>query len=243
MEWWQPAVLALVGTLAGAVNVVAGGGSLLTLPLMIFLGLDPATANGTNRVALLMQNATAVRTFRRLGLSDLRLSATMGLCTVPGAVLGAVAAVEIDPEAFRIVLAVVMVAAGVAILLPPSGRPSARRRPVLAHLAMVGVGFYGGFIQAGVGFLLMAALRRLLVLDLLRVNMHKVAVVLLYTVPSLAVFAVTGHVSWLAGLALGVGNAAGGWAGTRLQVRRGERVVRVVLVLAVAALAVRLVVR
>jgi len=167
----------------------------------------------------------------------------MGLCTVPGAVLGAVAAVEIAPEAFRIVLAVVMVGAGVAILVPPSGRISARRRPVWAHLAMVGVGFYGGFIQAGVGFLLMAALRRLLVLDLLRVNMHKVAVVLLYTVPSLAVFALTGHVSWLAGLALGVGNAAGGWAGTRLQVRRGERVVRVVLVVAVAAMAVRLVAR
>lgn len=236
-------MLALVGMIAGAVNVVAGGGSLLTLPLMIFLGLDPATANGTNRVALLMQNATAVRTFRRLGLSDLRLSATMGLCTVPGAALGAVAAVEIAPEAFRIVLAAVMVGAGVAILVPPSSRPSARRRPVWAHLAMVGIGFYGGFIQAGVGFLLMAALRRLLVLDLLRVNMHKVAVVLMYTVPSLVVFAVTDHVSWLAGLALGVGNAAGGWAGTRLQVRRGEQVVRIVLVVAVAVMAVRLVVR
>ncbi len=239
---WHMAALAGVGAVAGFINVMAGGGSLLTMPAMIFLGMPPATANGTNRVALLVQNVTVVGEFRRLGFSDVRTSLALAACTLPGAVAGAYAAVRIDPLLFKRLLALVMIGVLVAVLGPRPRRVEGPRRHLATALAMVGVGFYGGFMQAGVGFLIIATLHRLLGLDLIHVNMHKVFVIMVYTVPSLIVFAASGNVVWLAGLVLGAGNAAGGWAGTRFQVARGESVVRVVLVVAVLAMAAKLLV-
>ena len=234
-------LLVTIGVVAGFVNVMAGGGSLLTLPAMIFMGMSPATANGTNRIALLAQNITSVSEFRRKGLADFRLSLTLGLCTLPGAVLGAVAAVQIDPLWFKRLLAAVMI--GVLVVTLKRPEPAAvdgAAHPGWAHLGMVGVGFYGGFIQAGVGFILMALLRGLLHLDLVRTNMHKVFVVGMYMVPSLFVFAATGQVRWLAGGVLAVGNSVGGWLGTRFQISRGDGVVRVVFAVAVVVMAVKL---
>lgn len=246
MAYWQYLLFAGVGALAGFMNVMAGGGSLLTMPAMIFLGFSPAAANGTNRVALLMQSVSAVTSFRGQGFSDFRLSLTLALCTLPGAVTGALAAVHIDPLWFKRLLAGVMIAVLVITLRPSGsggaqggGEPS-RGRLVLAHIGMGLVGFYGGFIQAGAGFLLMAVLQGMLRLGLVRVNMHKVFVVGVYMVPSLAVFAYLGQVRWIAGLALSVGTVAGAWIATRLQIKRGEGVVRVVFSLAVVAMAIKL---
>lgn len=257
MELHHYLLLALVGAVAGFVNVMAGGGSLLTLPAMIFLGFPPALANGTNRVGLIAQNVTAVASFRGLGFSDWRLSATLGLCAVPGAVAGALIAVRIDPLLFKQLLALVMVGVLVVTLRrpkrathaadapgepPPDGDAGpGRARLALAHVAMLAVGLYGGFVQAGVGFLLMAVLRGLLRLDLVRVNMHKVFVVGIYMVPSLIVFASSGQVRWIAGLVLAAGATTGALLATRLQVKRGEGPVRVVFALAVAAMAAKLV--
>ncbi len=240
---WELAALAGVGAVAGFINVMAGGGSLLTMPAMIFLGMPPATANGTNRVALLLQNVTVVGEFRRRGFSDFRTSLLLAACTVPGAVVGAVAAVRIDPTLFRRLLALVMVGVLVAVLGPRPRGGTGRPRRLRAAAAMVGVGFYGGFMQAGVGFLIIATLHRLLALDLVRVNMHKVFVIMVYTIPSLLVFAASGNVQWLAGVVLGAGNAAGGWLGTHLQITRGEGLVRAVLVIAVLGMAARLALR
>ena len=244
MELWQYGLLSAVGVVAGFLNVMAGGGSLITMPLMIFMGLSPASANGTNRVALVAQNLSAIASFRKKGFSDFRLSLTLALCTLPGAALGAWAAVAIDPAWFKRILAVVMVGALVEVLRPKAkavkpGEGTVRRLP--AYLGMVAVGFYGGFIQAGVGFILMALLHGLLRLDLVRVNMHKVFIVGVYMVPSLAVFALSGDVRWLAGLLLAVGNAAGGWLGAHASVKGGERVIKVVFALAVVAMAGKLV--
>lgn len=244
MEWWQLVVLAGAGGVAGFVNVMAGGGSLLTMPVMIFLGMTPATANGTNRIALLIQNIIAVDEFRRKGFADVRRSSTLALCTFPGAVAGAIVAVQFDPLWFKRLLAVVMVLVMIHTLrgrrTSTDGSDEERSHPVLAHLTMLGIGFYGGFIQAGVGFLIIASLQGLLLLDLVRVNMHKVFIIGCYMVPSLIVFAINGNVQWLAGLVLAVGNAAGAWVAVRLAVSKGERVIRVVFALAIVAMAIRL---
>lgn len=241
LDIWSYLVLIVVGVVAGFVNVMAGGGSLLTMPAMIFMGMSPATANGTNRIALLAQNITSVTEFRRRGMADFRLSLTLGLCTLPGAVLGAVAAVYIDPLWFKRLLAVVMI--GVLVVTLRNRKPETGEgatHPRWAHLGMIGVGFYGGFIQAGVGFIFMALVRGLLHLDLVRTNMHKVFVIGMYMVPSLLVFAATGQVRWLAGAVLAIGNSLGGWLGTRVQISRGEGVIRVVFAVAVVAMAVKL---
>jgi len=244
MEPWHFPLLAVAGIAVGFLNVMAGGGSLISLPILIFLGLEPAVANGTNRVAILVQNVTAVSSFRHRGYSETRRSLGLALCTVPGAVAGALAAVIVDPVLFKRILGFVLVAAVILILRKSPSSPEdegGAGRPVLAHLAMVGVGFWGGFLQAGVGFLIMPILYQLLRLDLIRVNMHKVFIVAIYTIPALLVFALQAKVWWLGGLALALGNATGASIATRVSITHGERAVRVVFVAAVIAMGVKLV--
>lgn len=249
VEIWTYLLLVAIGCMAGFINVVAGGGSLLTMPVMIFLGMSPALANGTNRIALLAQNITAVSTFKSRGFSSFKKSLFLALCTIPGATLGAFAAIRIDPDWFKRLLALVMIVVLILMLTKKKKKGSDQDqesqdvgtlRKVSAYLGMVGVGFYGGFIQAGVGFILMAILHRLLHLDLIRVNMHKVFIVGVYMIPSLVIFAVLEQVNWIAGALLAVGNATGAWIGTRLQISRGESVVRVIFSLAVVALVIKL---
>jgi uncharacterized protein len=244
---WTFPVIVAVGVASGFLNVVAGGGSLLAMPLMIFLGMPPTIANGTTRVALLAQNATAVGAFKQKGFSDFRLSLTLGLCALPGAVVGAFMAVQIDPLWFKRLLAGVMVIVLALVLrrskrAAPAGSPDdakpeppSRGRLVAAHLAMVLTGVYGGFIQAGVGFILMALLQRLLRLDLVRVNMHKVFIVGIYTIASIVVFLGRDRIDWAAGGLLALGHVGGGWLGTHVQISGGERVIRVVFAIAVVA--------
>jgi uncharacterized membrane protein YfcA len=249
MEIWQGTLLFAAGCLAGFVNVMAGGGSVLTMPSMIFLGMPGPAVNGTNRVAILVQNATAVAGFFRKGFSDFRLSLSLTLCALPGTVVGAMLGTKLEGVWFNRVLAAVMVAVLVLMAKKKKGptddavgqRDSpAEQRLVLAHLLMVGAGFYGGFLQAGVGFIMMAILHRTLGLDLVRVNMHKVFIVGVYTLVALAVFALQGHVYWAVGLTLAGGNAIGAWLGTHYAVKGGERLIRIIFNLAVGVLALKL---
>lgn len=257
MEWWHYFLLAGLGVVAGTLNVLAGGGSLLTLPAMVFLGLDGAVANGTNRVAILAQNVTAVGGFRSLGFSDMKLSFSLALAALPGGICGALLGTMVRGELFNKVLGGVLI--GVLLLMavqqwrkresgraepgetPKSAGPGpSRRQLVLGHLAMVAVGFYGGFIQAGVGFLLMAALHRVLGLDLVRVNMHKVFIVAVFTLAALIIFASRGQVLWIPGLALAVGNSLGGWIGSQLSVLKGENWIWTTLYVALFFMALKL---
>ncbi|MFQ6047586.1 MAG: sulfite exporter TauE/SafE family protein [Gemmatimonadales bacterium] len=234
------------GLAAGFLNVLAGGGSLLILPILIFLGLPVAVANGTNRFAILVQNVAAVASFRQQGLRHARGGLGLALATIPGAVLGAVLAVRVDPGIFRAILAAVLILAVVGLLLPgPEGdghRELSPRARVVAFLGFLAIGFYGGFIQAGVGLLLMLVLHRLLHFDLLRTNVHKVFVVLVVTLPALAVFIATGNVSWGTAASLAAGNATGAVAATRVSVKGGDRPIRIALAIALALMAVKLVV-
>ena len=243
----QEVVLALVGIVAGFVNVMAGGGSLLVMPVMVFMGLPGPVANGTTRVAILAQNITATAGFRRKGYRDLRLSLTLAACAVPGAAYGALLGTRLEGVWFNRVLAGVMIA---VILLMATGpkhspavstaRPRTRGRLVLGHGLMVLAGLYGGFIQAGVGFILMAILHRVMGLDLVRVNMHKVFIVGVYTIVAIAIFAARGSVLWSTGLVLAAGMALGGWIGSHVAVGKGEKLIRIVLNIALVAMAAKL---
>ena len=205
--WMEALALFGVGTVAGTVNVLAGGGSMLTLPMLIFLGLDPTVANGTNRVAIVLQNLMAVGRFQRLGLGELQPGLRLGLWTLPGGIAGAWYGASIDETALRLILVGVLAFSVITLFLPQSllQRQALLSRRWLARPAMLAIGFYGGFIQVGVGFLFMAALRGLLGLDLVRTNAWKVLIVLLYMVPALAVFAWLDKVVWWAGFTLGAG--------------------------------------
>ena len=247
MDLWQLILLALIGCLTGFINVMAGGGSLLTMPVMVLMGMPGPVANGTNRVAILAQNTAAVTGFFRQGFSDFKLSLSLSLCALPGALIGAYFGTKLQGLWFNRVLAGVMITVMVLMSLkkhkPGSATttgPPEQKRLIAAHILMAVAGFYGGFIQAGVGFILMAILHRVLGLDLVRVNMHKVFIVGVYTIFALAVFAVRGNVAWIPGISLAAGNAAGGWVGSHIAVKKGERLIRIVFNTALMILAIKL---
>ena len=198
-----------MGVVAGFLNTVAGGGSFLTLPTLIFLGLPHDVANGTNRLAILIQSCGATASFVRSGRTPLRQLAGIGLAAALGAGFGSALAIRVGETTFLRSLAVVMVVLTLVQLLtrwttPPDADGAALRvGPALLGGFLV-VGFYGGFVQAGVGFLSLAITSRA-GLGLVAGNAIKVACILLFSVLSLAVFASAGAVEWGAGLALGAG--------------------------------------
>jgi uncharacterized membrane protein YfcA len=243
---WQAAVLLAVGVVAGFLNVMAGGGSLLSVPVLVFLGLPGPVANGTNRIAILAQNLSAAVAFFRKGFSDFRLSLTLAACAVPGALAGALVGTRLDGVWFNRVLALVMI--GVMLVMhfdKGSAGASVDHKPtrsqlVRGHLLMVAAGFWGGFIQIGVGFILMPILNRAMGLDLVRTNMHKVFIIAVYTVVALAVFANQVEILWLVGLTLAVGNSIGGYIGAHTSVTRGESLIRRILNLVLIAFIIKL---
>ena len=240
-----------LGVIAGFQNVMAGGGSLLILPMLIFmLESNPAyaanvgaIANGTNRVAILIQNIFAVLGFRKKGQSNFKMSLKLAVFTLPGAILGAFFASRIDTTSFKKILGFVVI--GVVLLMTQKKRltkaTTAKAHPKLGYLAMFGLGFYGGFIQAGVGLLMIAVLHGLMSLNLIKTNMHKVFIVLVYTVPALIVFALRGNVIWWIGLILAAGNSLGAWLGTHFAVKKGEKFIRAVLFIALLGMAIKLI--
>ncbi len=253
--------LLAVGLVAGALNVVAGGGSFLTLPVLIFLGLPASAANGTNRIGILTQNLGAVWGFDRYRVLRWRWAPWTALPAAAGAVFGTWAAIEIPDAAFKRVLAFLMVAISLWTLWDPVGRrrkarvaadgeeggdggddregPLAGPRRWGLAAAFFAVGLYTGFVQAGVGFLILAA-TTLAGLDLVRGNALKVLVILVATPLSLAIFAGSGRVDWPLGLTLAAGNLLGGLLGVRLTVLKGHRWVKGVVTATVIVFAVKL---
>ena len=239
-------LLVLAGCAAGFLNVMAGGGSLLTLPVLLLAGLPAPVANGTLRVSIVAQNLVAFNTFRRHGFAELREALWLSLFACAGALGGASVGVRISGPWFDRIVVLTMVVVTLLIMrgkknqAPVELSPGRRR---LGYAALVLAGFWGGFIQVGVGFLLMPALHRILGMDLVRVNMYKVVIILPYTLLALAIFAWQSEILWLVGLALAVGNSAGGWLGARLTVAKGEKLIRAVFLVAVAAMAISLLLR
>ncbi len=237
-DWLWPAVLVAAGLVAGFVNTLAGGGSILTLPLLMLAGLPPHVANGTNRVAVFLQSLAGTTDFNRHGL--VHRGAVVGLLvpTLLGALLGAVTAAYLPGELLEPVLLLAM--AGVAITLlvrpeilapRPGGAPRDVRDAPLALPALFAIGFYGGFAQAGVGLLLLSVLGGLLRYDLVRANALKLLVITAFTGLALVVFVVAGQVWWVPGLALSVGMVAGSRLGVRFALQAGhETLRRIVLV-------------
>ncbi len=242
-EYLDFLILFGVGIAAGVINVMAGGGSSLTLPALIFLGLDSATANGTNRVGILIQSVFATLSFRKEKISGLNLSLRLAALTIPGAILGALIAVRISDKWFEIILGIIMIGVIISILIPQSKNgitTEEGKKTWLIYPIMFAIGFYGGFVQVGVGFLIMAALYHLLKINLVFVNMHKVFITLIFTIPALIIFIWTDNVDWLLGLVLAAGNGLGGWWAARISVKGGEKVIRYVMIVAIFIISLKL---
>jgi uncharacterized protein len=232
------------GLVAGFINTVAGSGSAVSLPLLIFIGLPPTVANATNRIGILLQCAVGTETFRRRGVLDARGGCLLSVPASVGAALGAWVATDLPEDLLeRVIGALMLVLLGVILIRPKQwlegkteGRSGTGVRNALVFFA---IGFYGGFIQMGVGVFLLAGLVLGAGYDLVRANAVKVLIVLCFTVVALVPFALAGQVRWGPGLVLAAGNMVGAWAGAHLGVKLGPHFIRWVLVIVVAGSAVK----
>ena len=239
------ALCVAIGFLSGALNVFAGGGSFLTLPLLLFLGVPAPIANGTNRVGVLAQSLSTIWGFHRHQVMEWRWALSVSAISIVGAAIGAWGALQVPDFAFRRTLSIAMLAITLWTLLRRGdhGRLDGPPRVGPFHwnmlLGFFIVGLYGGFLQAGVGFLVLAMTTRA-GLDLVRGNAVKGLNVMLITIVSLAIFGATGMIDWPLGLALGAGNFLGGLVGVRVAVLQGHRWIERVVAIAIVAFAILL---
>ena len=235
MEWYLYVAVVGVGIFAGFINTLAGSGSLLTLPLLMFLGLPANVANGTNRIAILLQNIVGVGSFRQQKIIDLKEGLWLALPAVAGSLLGAAIAINFNEEIMEKTIAGLLLFMFCVIIFKPEkwikgqeGRYSTK--PTLVNIIIFFlVGIYGGFIQAGVGFFLLAGLVLSVGADLIKANALKLFIILLYTPFALAIFMIHGQVNYKFGLILAAGNMIGAYIGTHVAVSWGPRFVRIIL--------------
>ncbi len=244
----EASLLVAGGFVAGVINTLAGGGSMMTVPLLVLLGLPGTLANGTNRVGILLQSLAAAWRFRVEGVAGVRSALPVVIPVAAGSMIGALAVAQVSDETFERLFGVLMV-----LLLVPTlrgrSKPDAEIRDAAAGarswprvtvtLALFAVGLYGGAFQVGVGILLLFALSHG-GLDLVRANAVKVQVIAAVTLVAVPVFAIEKQIAWLPAGFLAVGFTLGGALGVRLAVRGGEKLIRPVLALAVIALAGRM---
>jgi len=236
--------LCAAAAVAGVVNTLAGGGSLITVPLLVMLGLPGGVANGTNRIGVLLQSGVAAWRFRALGVGGLREALPVLIPVSLGSLLGAGAISRVSDSFFERAFGVVMLLMLIPLLrgaIQPRRVSGALRSQLGPRWAAVffAIGAYGGAFQVGVGIPLLFALSYA-GFDLVRANAIKVIVTAALTATAIPVFLFAGQIVWGPALTVGVGYAAGALLGARLAVRGGERLIRPVLALAVIALAGRM---
>lgn len=208
-------LLVASGIAAGFVNTMAGGGSVFTVPALMLLGMPADVANGTNRIGVLMQSVAGVRGFRKHGKLDQSALLPILLPTVAGSLLGSLVASYLPLDILKPVLLGTMLAMTLLIVLRPSTFPAPTEQPFaisdkpVASVWLFMAGIYGGFVQAGVGFILLTALTGVLRYDLVRANALKMACTLVFSVVALAVFIVQDLVLWIPGLIVGVATIIG----------------------------------
>lgn len=236
LEWYLYLAVIGAGFAAGFINTLAGSGSLITLPLLIFIGLPATVANATNRVGVLLQNVVSTGSFHQQKVLDWKYGLMLSAPAVVGSYIGALIAVDLNEDLMRRAIGVVMVVMLFVILFKPDrwlkGRPEgARRYPnLLEILIFFGLGVYGGFIQAGVGVFILSGLVLASGYDLVRANAIKVLIILMVTAMAMAVFAANSLVNWGMGLLLAAGNMIGALVASRLAVKSGARFIRWLLI-------------
>ena len=246
MEWYFIPALIGAGFLCGFINTLAGSGSLISLPLLMFMGLPAGVANGTNRIAILMQNVVGVASFKQQKVFHWKEGIWLAIPAVIGSIIGASFAVNINEKIMTQVIGGLLVVMFFLIIFKPdiwvkgkagliSARPS-----ILQIIIFFGIGLYGGFIQAGVGFFLIAGLVLGAGFDLVKTNAIKLFIVLIYTPFALAIFIMNDQINWKYGLILGIGNMLGAFIASRYAVSWGAKVVRILLLVIIFGAAVKL---
>jgi uncharacterized membrane protein YfcA len=232
-------LLITAGLMVGFINTLAGGGSIISLSVLMMLGLPATLANGTNRIAITIQTMTAVTSFSAQKVMDFRKGLYLAIPAVVGSVLGAYIAVDINEEIFEYAVAIIMLVMLVFILYKPQHwlkeqtHLTIRKLSVSQVIIFFLIGLYGGFIHVGVGYFLLAAIVLSAGYELVKANAIKVLIVMLYTPFALVVFIVNDQVNWAYGLVMTIGNVAGAYIASHMAVKQGANFVRWVIVVVI----------
>ena len=228
------------GIASGFINTLAGGGSILVLPVLILSGMPSPVANATNRVAILMQNITATNRFHKHGKLHVKPVIHITVAAVIGAIFGSFFAIKVDSALFDKILGIVFIFI-LFMMLRPKQKKEGRSLPRwLEFIIFIAVGFYGGFIQAGVGFIFLATLNLIERYDLVQANAVKTFIVMCYTLFAVIIFAFSGKILWMYGLVLACGNVLGAYLGVKAAIKKGEKVVKIVLSIAITLACLKL---
>jgi uncharacterized membrane protein YfcA len=246
MSLFEILALIIAGLFVGFINTLAGGGSIISLPVLMMLGLPAPVANGTNRIAIAIQNLVAVSSFKQQKVLDAKKGIWLAIPAVVGSVIGAVIAADINEEIFEKAIAVIMLLMLVFILYKPQNWIRERTDLVEKKVTFMQVvifffiGVYGGFIQMGVGYFLLAGLVLGAGYELVKANAIKVLIVLLYSPFAIFVFFMNDQINWSYGLIMTVGNVAGALIASRMAVKKGAKFVRWVIVVVILVTALHL---
>jgi uncharacterized membrane protein YfcA len=244
-DWAWYLMLIPAGFIAGVVNTIAGGGSFLTLPALMFLcGMDPKIANGTNRVAILFSTVSASATFHRHGHIDSKLAMRLCLPTLFGVPVGALLAITLPADAFRPVFGGIFLAMAILLAFKPKLLVDTNRKPPKALLAELvlffGIGVYVGFIQAGMGILLLLGISLFHPRELVGANGVKNVIGFVLTLVALGVFIYHEQVLWIPGLIMAVGNVLGGYVGAKLAIKKRNQLIFAFLIVVMIGTGVKL---
>jgi uncharacterized protein len=238
--------LVVAGFVAGFINTIAGGGSLITLPVLIFLGLPPSIANGTNRIGIFLQTFTGAVGYRTKGIKTFPFSIYCGISALVGSVIGAQIAIDIKGETFNRILAAVMIVVVLLIVFKPKvSIESLMERTTGKHLWISVIiffflGIYGGFLNAGIGIIVLLFLTYFNRMSLIKANATKVTIACIYTFAAIVMFVLNDKINWTYGIFLAIGNMIGAWISSRWAVKQGDKTVRIFLIVIVTAMAIRL---
>lgn len=239
-------ILVIVGVFMGGINTLAGGGSLITLPLLIFMGLDGPTANGTNRLSIVTQSFFAIQGYRSKGVSTYPYNIWLALAALAGAIPGAIIAVKIDAEMFNRVLAVIMLVVIATLIYNPFKKNQSlielisTKRLRLSLFIVFCIGLYIGFIQAGAGIMVIMTMVMVHRFSLVKANYIKIWVTLVANGMAMAIFIYKGMVQWEFAIALSVGSALGGWLSSRFAIEKGDKIIRPILIVMTIVMALKL---
>ena len=239
------AILILVGFVVSFVNSISGGGSVLSLPILIFMGMPSAVANGTNRIGVLAGSIGSLIGFKSKGIFLPKLAFEVGWPAVIGSILGSTLAIKLPDRIFNPILSAVIVFVVIMTIKNTKttqfkGTVPEIQKSWVAKLAFAGIGFYGGFLQAGSGLIMIYVFGLFSNLDLFRINALKVFNTVLFISVSLVAFIWAGKINWPLAVALGIGNALGGWVGSHWQLKYGEIWVKRFVVISGLGIAVKL---
>lgn len=224
-------VLFFTGIIAGFINTLAGGGSVLVLPVLILAGLPSPIANATNRVAIFIQNVTATHRFHKHRELNIKPVIHISIAAVIGSIIGSIFAVKVDSATFDKILGIVFLGILILMLRPHKSKNRfTKKLPKWVEVTIfLAVGFYGGFIQAGVGFIFLATLNLIEEFNLIKANAVKVFIIMCYTFFAVIIFTISGKIIWKFGLILAAGNMIGAYLGVKAAIRKGEKFVKIVL--------------